>query len=156
VSPRKRGRGFGLEGHSRLLHLRDTDRPYSHAKETKEVSNIDYFGQPIFTYSLKQGIADGFLAPYKVVRIDIDKDIDGWRPSAGQLDNTGSSLTTNLQSARHGPTLVLDERTKLVAYRVTQYLKAPNPFGKTIVFCEDIDHATRMRQASSCGTEPRS
>jgi type I restriction enzyme R subunit len=117
-------------------------------KETKEVSNIDYFGAPLFTYSLKQGIADGFLAPYKVVRIDIDKDLDGWRPSPGQLDKYGQLIDDRMYNRLDmDRTLVLDERTKLVAYRITQYLQATDPFAKTIVFCEDIEHAERMRQA---------
>jgi len=117
-------------------------------KETKEVSNIDYFGEPIFTYSLRQGIADGFLAPYKVIRIDIDKDVSGWRPHPGQLDKYGQLIEDRLYNQLDmDRTLVLDERTKLVAWRITQYLKATDRFAKTIVFCEDIDHAERMRQA---------
>lgn len=117
-------------------------------KETKEVSNIDYFGEPIFTYSLKQGIADGFLAPYKVIRIDIDKDVSGWRPSPGQLDKYGKLIEDRLYNQLDmDRTLVLDERTKLVAWRITKYLKATDRFAKTIVFCEDVDHAERMRQA---------
>jgi type I restriction enzyme R subunit len=117
-------------------------------KETKEISNIDYFGDPIFTYSLKQGIADGFLAPYKVIRIDIDKDVSGWRPHPGQLDKYGKLIEDRLYNQLDmDRTLVLDERTKLVAWRITQYLKATDRFAKTIVFCEDIDHAERMRQA---------
>lgn len=117
-------------------------------KETKEISNIDYFGDPIFTYSLKQGINDGFLAPYKVIRIDIDKDVSGWRPSPGQLDKYGNLIEDRLYNQLDmDRTLVLDERTKLVAWRITQYLKSTDRFAKTIVFCEDIDHAERMRQA---------
>jgi type I restriction enzyme R subunit len=117
-------------------------------KETKDISNIDYFGDPIFTYSLKQGIADGFLAPYKVIRIDIDKDVSGWRPSPGQLDKYGQLIEDRLYNQLDmDRTLVLDERTKLVAWRITQYLKTTDRYAKTIVFCEDIDHAERMRQA---------
>jgi type I restriction enzyme, R subunit len=117
-------------------------------KETREISNIDYFGDPIFTYSLKQGIADGFLAPYKVIRIDIDKDVSGWRPNPGQLDKYGKLIEDRLYNQLDmDRSLVLDERTKLVAWRITQYLKATDRFAKTIVFCEDIDHAERMRQA---------
>jgi type I restriction enzyme R subunit len=117
-------------------------------KETKEISNIDYFGDPIFTYSLKQGIADGFLAPYKVIRIDIDKDVSGWRPSPGQLDKYGKLIEDRLYNQLDmDRTLVLDERTKLVAWRITQYLKATDRYAKTIVFCEDVEHAERMRQA---------
>jgi type I restriction enzyme R subunit len=117
-------------------------------KETKDISNIEYFGDPIYTYSLKQGIADGFLAPYKVIRIDIDKDVSGWRPSPGQLDKYGKLIEDRLYNQLDmDRSLVLDERTKLVAWRITQYLKATDRYAKTIVFCEDIDHAERMRQA---------
>jgi type I restriction enzyme, R subunit len=117
-------------------------------KETKEVSNIDYFGDPIFTYSLRQGIDDGFLAPYKVIRIDLDKDIDGWRPSPGKRDKYGRLIEDRLYNQLDmDRSLVLDERTKLVAWKVTEYLRVIGPYSKTIVFCEDIDHAERMRQA---------
>lgn len=117
-------------------------------RETRDISNIDYFGEPIFTYSLRQGIEDGFLAPYKVIRIDLDKDIDGWRPSAGQLDKYGKLIENRMYNQLDmDRSLVLDERTKLVAYKITEYLKATDRFAKTIVFCEDIDHAERMRQA---------
>jgi type I restriction enzyme R subunit len=115
-------------------------------KETKYVSNIDYFGDPVFTYSLKQGIEDGFLAPYKVVRIDIDKDLTGWRPEKGKKDKYGKEIPDRIynQSDYDGE-LVLEKRNKLVAEKITQYLKATNRFDKTIVFCEDIAHAERMR-----------
>ena len=117
-------------------------------KETKEVSNIDYFGDPVYTYSLKQGIADSFLAPYKVIRIDLDKDIDGWRPTPGQLDKYGQLIEDRLYNQLDmDRNLVLDQRTKIVAWKITEYLKATDRFAKTIVFCEDIDHAERMRQA---------
>jgi len=117
-------------------------------KETEDVSNIDYFGDPIFTYSLKQGIEDGFLAPFKVVRVDIDKDVLGWRPEKGQLDKHGNLIEDRIYNQRDmDRTLVLDKRTQLVAQRITAFLKATDRFAKTIVFCEDIDHAERMRQA---------
>ena len=117
-------------------------------KETKDVSNIDYFGDPIYTYSLKQGITDGFLAPYKVVRIDIDKDIEGYQPEAGQVDRYGNEIEERIYNQKDfDRTLVLDERTKLVARKVTEFLRDTDPYAKTIVFCEDIDHAERMRQA---------
>jgi type I restriction enzyme, R subunit len=117
-------------------------------KETKEVSNIDYFGEPIYTYSLRQGIDDGFLAPYKVVRIDIDKDLEGWRPAAGQRDKYGNEIEDRIYNQRDfDKTLVLDPRTQLVAKKISDFLKATNRFDKTIVFCENIDHAERMRQA---------
>ncbi|MDB6027408.1 MAG: restriction endonuclease [Verrucomicrobiales bacterium] len=117
-------------------------------KETREISNIDYFGQPVFTYSLKQGIADGFLAPYKVIRIDLDRDVFGWRPDTGQLDKYGKLIEDRIYNQLDmDRTLVLDERTKLVAWKITEYLKRIGRFSKTIVFCEDINHAERMRQA---------
>ena len=117
-------------------------------KETKDVSNIDYFGESVFTYSLRQGIEDGFLAPYKVIRIDLDKDLFGWRPQPGQLDKYGQLIDDRLYNQLDmDRSLVLDERTKLVAWKITEYLKATDRFAKTIVFCEDIDHAERMRQA---------
>jgi type I restriction enzyme R subunit len=117
-------------------------------KETKEVSNIEYFGDPIYTYSLRQGIADGFLAPYKVVRIALDKDILGWRPEIGKVDKYGQLIEDreyNLTDFDRN--LILEKRTELVAARVTQFLRATNRFAKTIIFCETTDHAERMRQA---------
>lgn len=117
-------------------------------KETKYVSNITYFGEPIYTYSLKQGIEDGFLAPYKVVRIDIDKDVEGWTPPPGMKDDLGQEIEQREYNQKDmDRILVLNQRTKLVAKRVMQYLRATDPFSKTIIFCEDIDHAERMRAA---------
>ncbi len=117
-------------------------------RETDEISNIDYFGEPIYTYSLRQGIEDGFLAPYKVMRIDIDRDLAGWRPEAGKRDKYGEEIEDRVYNGRDfDRALVLEQRTKLVAAKITEYLKATNRFSKTIVFCEDIDHAERMRQA---------
>lgn len=117
-------------------------------KETAEVSNIDYFGKPIYTYSLKQGIADGFLAPYKVVRIDLDKDLEGWRPEKGMLDKHGNEIEDRIYNQKDfDKNLILEKRTQLVAKKITQFLKETNRMDKTIVFCENIDHAERMRQA---------
>ena len=117
-------------------------------KETHDVSNSDYFGEPIYTYSLKKGIADGFLAPYKVVRFDLDKDLAGWRPEAGKLDRYGNEIEDRIYNQRDmDKKLVLDQRTRLVARKVSEFLTATDRFSKTIVFCEDIDHAERMRQA---------
>ncbi|MGN6728909.1 MAG: EcoAI/FtnUII family type I restriction enzme subunit R [Rhodanobacteraceae bacterium] len=117
-------------------------------KETKDVSNIEYFGEPIYTYSLRQGIADGFLAPYKVVRIGFDKDLDGWRPEEGQADAYGQLIEDREYNDRdYDRNLVLEKRTELVAAKVTEFLRATNRFDKTIIFCENIDHAERMRQA---------
>ncbi|MGW6695086.1 EcoAI/FtnUII family type I restriction enzme subunit R [Rhodococcus sp. NPDC054953] len=118
-------------------------------KETSDTSNITYFGEPIFTYSLKQGIDDGYLAPYKVVRIDIDKDVAGWRPEDGKTDKHGQVIEDRIYNQRDFDRgLVLEQRTKLVAERVTQYLEeSGDRYAKTIVFCQDIDHAERMRSA---------
>ena len=117
-------------------------------KETKYVSNMTYFGEPVYTYSLKQGIEDGFLAPYKVIRIDIDKDIYGWSPPSGMIDDLGQPIEGRTYNQTDmDRILVLNQRTKLVAKRVMKYLKATDPFAKTIIFCEDIDHAERMRVA---------
>ena len=117
-------------------------------KETKEISNIDYFGEPIYTYSLKDGIEDGFLAPYKVIRYAIDTDIYGYRPTKGKTDKDGDLVEDREYGIKDfDRTLVIDERTKLVAQKVTEYLKRTDRFAKTIVFCVDIDHAERMRQA---------
>lgn len=117
-------------------------------KETKDVSNIDYFGKPIYTYSLRQGISDGFLAPYKVVRIGLDKDLDGWRPVAGQTDRLGNVIMDREYNVSdYDRNLILEKRTTLVAAKVTEFLRATDRFAKTIVFCENIDHAERMRQA---------
>lgn len=117
-------------------------------KETEYVSNSTYFGEPVYTYSLRQGIQDGFLAPYKVVKIDIDKDVDGWTPPSGMVDDLGNAIENRVYNqADMDRILVLNKRTKLVAERVMQLLKATDPFSKTIIFCEDIDHAERMRKA---------
>ena len=117
-------------------------------KETKEVSNIDYFGDPLYTYSLKQGIEDGFLAPYKVVRIDIDKDLTGYRPTEGKRDKYGRLVPDQIYNQKDfDKTLILEKRTELVAKKITEFLKLTNRHDKAIVFCEDIDHAERMRQA---------
>ena len=118
-------------------------------KETKYVSNIHYFGDPVYSYSLKQGIRDGFLAPYKVVKIHIDRDVEGYRPEKGQLDRDGEEVEDRIYNTKDfDRTLVLDDRTKLVAKKVTEFLKeSGDRFQKTIIFCEDQEHAARMRQA---------
>ena len=126
------------------IHIGMTATP----KETKEISNITYFGEPIYTYSLKQGIDDGFLAPYKVIRIGLDKDLEGWRPYLGQLDVNGNLIDDREYNiSDFDRNLIIDERTQAVANRITKWLKANDRFSKTIVFCVDIDHAERMRQA---------
>ncbi|MFD2365477.1 EcoAI/FtnUII family type I restriction enzme subunit R [Pseudoduganella sp. GCM10020061] len=133
-----------LDYFSGATHIGLTATP----KETKEVSNIHYFGEAVYTYSLKQGIDDGFLAPYKVIRIDIDKDLQGWRPAKGQTDKHGNLIEDRIYNQKDfDRTLVLEKRTELVARKITEFLSATDPWAKTIVFCEDIDHAERMRQA---------
>ncbi len=133
-----------LDYFSSATHIGLTATP----KETRDVSNIHYFGEPVYTYTLKQGIDDGFLAPYKVIRIDIDKDLQGWRPEKGQTDKHGKLIEDRIYNQKDfDRTLVLEKRTELVAKKITGYLQATDPFAKTIVFCEDIDHAERMRQA---------
>ncbi|MBN9344682.1 MAG: DEAD/DEAH box helicase family protein [Devosia sp.] len=118
-------------------------------KETEYASNTDYFGEPIYSYSLKQGIRDGFLAPYKVIKCHIDLDVEGYRPEKGTVDRDGEEVEDRIYNAKDfDRTLVLDQRTKLVASRVTEFLKASGDrFQKTIVFCVDEEHAARMRQA---------
>jgi len=133
-----------LDYFSNATHIGLTATP----KETKYVSNIEYFGPPVYTYSLRQGIEDGFLAPYKVVRIDIDKDLVGWRPPQGKTDKHGELIEDRIYNQRDfDRTLVLEARTELVAAKTTEFLKGTGRYDKTIVFCEDIDHAQRMRTA---------
>lgn len=131
-------------------------------KETDAASNIHYFGEPVYTYSLKQGIEDGYLAPYKVIRIDLDRDTFGWRPTEGMTDKTGNLIEDRIYTgADMNRKLVLEKRDEAVAAKITEYLKATDRNAKTIVFCEDIDHAARMRQALAnanadiCATQPR-
>ena len=118
-------------------------------KETEYVSNTDYFGVPVYTYSLKQGISDGFLAPYKVVKVHIDRDVEGYRPELGQLDRHGNEVEDRIYNAKDfDRNLVLDDRTVLTARRISEFLKeSGDRFQKTIVFCVDEEHAARMRQA---------
>ena len=133
-----------LEYFSGATHIGLTATP----KETRDVSSTYYFGEPVYSYSLKQGIEDGFLAPYKVVRIDFDRDLQGWRPPKGMKDKHGNEIEDriyNLRDMDRG--LVMELRTVAVAQKITEFLVASDPFQKTIVFCDDIDHAERMRQA---------
>lgn len=118
-------------------------------KETEYVSNTDYFGEPVFTYSLRQGISDGFLAPYKVIKVHIDRDVEGYRPELGQLDRDGNEIEDRIYNTKDfDRNIVLDDRTKLTAKKVTEFLKeSGDRFQKTIVFCVDEEHAARMRQA---------
>jgi type I restriction enzyme R subunit len=119
-------------------------------KETKDTSNIEYFGDPIYTYSLKQGIDDGFLAPYRVIRVGINIDMEGYRPEAGKLDKSGNLVEDRIYNRRDfDKNLVIDERTDTVARKLTEFLVGFDRYTKTIVFCTDIDHAERMRMALS-------
>lgn len=129
---------------SNATHIGMTATP----KETKETSNIEYFGDPLYTYSLRQGIDDGFLAPYKVIRVDFDIDLQGWRPNKGQKDKYGNLIEDRIYNQKDiDKNVVFDERTNLVAWKITEFLQRTGEYQKTIVFCNDIDHAERMRQA---------
>lgn len=117
-------------------------------KETNDISNIAYFGEPIYTYSLKDGIEDGFLAPYKVIKVGLDKDLEGYRPEKGKLDEDGYEVEDKEYTVHDfDRKIVIDERTKVVAKRITEYLKATDRYARTIVFCVDTEHALRMRDA---------
>lgn len=128
----------------KATHLGLTATP----KETNEVSNIEYFGDPIYTYSLKQGIDDGFLAPYRVVRVNLNVDAEGWRPEVGKKDKYGNEIEDRVYNRKDfDRNLVIQERTETVARKLTEFLNGFDRFAKTIVFCTDIDHAERMRTA---------
>lgn len=116
-------------------------------KETKQISTKTYFGDPLYTYSLKQGIEDGFLAPYKVIRIVTDVDALGYTPEKGKLDKYDQVVEQRQYNTKdYDRKLVLEKRTELVAGKVWEFLKNTDPMAKTIVFCDDQDHAERMRQ----------
>ena len=117
-------------------------------KETDTVSNIEYFGEPLYTYSLRQGIDDGFLAPYRVVRILLDIDAEGWRPPQNFKDKDGQVVEDRIYARTDfDRKLVVDERREVVARKITEFLKGSNRYDKTIVFCCDIEHANGMRSA---------
>lgn len=132
-----------LEYFNGATHIGLTATP----KETKEVSSTEYFGDPLYTYSLKQGIDDGFLAPYKVIKVTLDIDVEGWRPPAGFKDKDGKIVEDRIYNRtdfdKH---LVVEERRQLVAQKITEFLKGSGRFSKTIVFCVDIEHAQGMRK----------
>ncbi|QEO59618.1 EcoAI/FtnUII family type I restriction enzme subunit R [Francisella marina] len=131
-----------LDYFSNATHVGLTATP----KETKDVSNIDYFGEPVYTYSLKQGIEDGFLAPYKVLKISLNIDLEGWRPPLGKLDKNGNPIEDRIYNRTDfDKNIVVDERRILVAKKISEYLKKHDRFAKTIVFCTDIEHAQAMR-----------
>jgi type I restriction enzyme R subunit len=133
-----------LEYFKGATHIGMTATP----KETKEVSSSEYFGDPIYTYSLKQGIDDGFLAPYKVIKLTLDIDAEGWRPPKGFKDKDGKLVEDRIYNRtdfdKH---IIVEERRKLVAKKITEFLKGSGRFSKTIVFCVDIEHAEGMRKA---------
>jgi type I restriction enzyme R subunit len=117
-------------------------------RETKYISNIGYFGEPVYTYSLKQGIDDGFLAPFKVIRVELDHDLQGWRPEEGMVDDQGNLIDDRIYNQKDfDKAIVFPERTKAVAHKISEFLHGTDPMNKTIVFCSNIDHAERMRQA---------
>jgi type I restriction enzyme, R subunit len=133
-----------LDYFSSATHVGCTATPI----ETKEASSFTYFGEPIYEYSLKQGIDDGFLAPYKVIRIGLDKDLEGYRPEVGKVDKHGYEIEDREYNVKdYDRSLVIDDRTEVVAQKITEFLKKTNRFSKTIVFCVDVEHAERMRQA---------
>lgn len=133
-----------LDYFSSATHVGCTATPV----ETKEASSLTYFGEPIYEYSLKEGINDGFLAPYKVIRIGLDKDLEGYRPEVGKVDKHGHEIEDREYNVKDfDRKLVIDDRTRVVASKITEFLKNTDRFSKTIVFCVDIEHAERMRQA---------
>lgn len=133
-----------LDHFKNATHLGLTATP----KETTDISNIEYFGDPVYTYSLKQGIDDGFLAPYRVVRVGLNVDLEGWRPDKNKLDKEGNEVADRIYNRKDfDKNLVIDERTDMVARKLTEFLRGTDRFSKTIVFCVDIDHAERMRSA---------
>ena len=117
-------------------------------KETEQVSSSEYFGDPLYTYSLKQGIDDGFLAPYKVIKITLDIDSEGWRPPLGFKDKEGNLVEDRIYNRTDfDRNIIVEERRKLVAAKITEFLKGSDRYSKTIVFCVDIEHAQAMRNA---------
>lgn len=116
-------------------------------KETKYISNINYFGDPIYTYSLKEGVEDGFLAPFKVINIMTDIG-DGWRPQRGQLDVNGVEIPDRIYTnSDYDYNIIIEDRVQQVAAEITRYLKSTDRMSKTIVFCANEDAAERMRIA---------
>lgn len=132
-----------LEYFKGATHIGMTATP----KETKEISSTEYFGEPLYTYSLKQGIDDGFLAPYKVIKVTLDIDAEGWRPPAGFKDKEGKLVEDRIYNRtdfdKH---IIVEERRQRVARKITEFLKGSDRFSKTIVFCVDIEHAEGMRR----------
>lgn len=116
-------------------------------KKTKYISNINYFGEPVYTYSLKEGVEDGFLAPFKVINIKTDIG-EGWRPRHGQLDKNGVLIPDRIYTnSDYDYNIIIEDRIQQVAAEITKYLKSTDRMAKTIVFCANEDAAERMRQA---------
>jgi len=143
-----------LEYFADATHIGMTATPKEKKPEKGETQiadpefNLKYFGNPIYTYSLKQGIEDGFLAPYKVIRVVTDVDALGYTPAQGKIDKDGQLVEQRPYSTPDfDRSLILTQRTELVAKRIWEYLQATDPMAKTIVFCDDQNHAERMRQA---------
>lgn len=133
-----------LEYFSNAIQIGMTATP----KESKDVSNINYFGEPIYTYSLKQGIDDGFLAPFKVVRVGLNTDLEGWRPYEGQRDIEGNEIEDREYNVKDfDRNIVIEERDIEIAKRIIKHIEENDRLAKTIVFCDDIEHAERMRRA---------
>lgn len=131
-------------------------------KETKNVSNSDYFGNPIYTYSLKDGIEDGFLAPFKIYKYNINIDIDGYLPENEKKDIYGDPIEIKkYEKNDFDKQIIIDERTKIVAKNITEFLEKTDKMAKTIVFCRDIEHAQRMtlelikQNAKECAKDDR-
>ncbi len=133
-----------LEYFNSATHIGLTATP----KETTEVSSTEYFGEPIYTYSLRQGIDDGFLAPYKVVKVTLDIDADGWRPPKGFTDKDGNPVEDRIYNRTDfDKNIIVEERREIVAAKITEFLKGYDRFAKSIAFCIDIEHAEGMRTA---------
>ncbi len=134
-----------LEHFTDATHLGLTATP----KETADTSTSHYFGDAIYTYSLKQGIDDGFLAPYKVMRVLLDNDVTGWRPAVGTLDDNGNVVEDRLYELRDiNKTVIFPQREKIIAEKIIEYLNAvEDPYAKSIIFCRTTAHAERMRSA---------
>lgn len=132
-----------LEYFSSATHIGMTATP----KETKYQSSIGYFGEPVYTYSLKNGIEDGFLAPFKVINITTNIG-DEWRPTRGQKDIYGNEIEDRIyNNSDYDYNIIIEDRIREVAQEITNYLKSTDRMAKTIVFCADEDHAERMRIA---------
>ena len=132
-----------------ILFLGHPDWPHRDTERNKIRVHHRLLRGALYSYSLKQGIRDGFLAPYKVVKVHIDRDVEGYRPEIGQLDREGEEVEDRIYNVKDfDRTLVIDGRTKVVERKVSQFLKeSGDRFQKAIVFCVDQEHAARMRQA---------